>query len=278
MGTIVLAASETAQARDYFVNPSGDNDAYPTVQSAVEAVVGQTATDRANIFIAPGKYVGRVSVGKPFVTFIGQGNAPADVTISFNGIQTQAATVSIHPTAVAFMARNVTFENSTPASSAFPALAVRCDADRAIFDNVRSLGYQDTLFLWSASRQYFRRYFIRGDVDFIFGNATAVFDRCTIESAKRGYITAADTLRTTANGLIFLDCELVNGGGAANNSVFLGRPWLHVPSVQMSSVIFIRTRMGSHITRVGWDPWDYLLPLSVNRDPYKIGRASCRER
>ena len=265
---LVLIAHSNAAARDYFVNPTGIDGAYPTVQSAVEAVEGQTEIERANIFIAPGKYVGRVSVDKPFVTFIGQGESPAAVVISFNGTQAQAATVSIHPSATAFMGRNLTFENSTPSSSDWQALAMRCDADRAIFDNVQLLGYQDTLLVWSMSRQYFREAFIRGDVDFIFGNATAVFDRCKIQSANRGYITAADTLRTTANGLIFLDCELLNGGGAANNSVFLGRPWLHTPAVQMSSVIFIRTRMGTHIARVGWDPWEYLLPPSVNRDPY----------
>ena len=274
---IVLGVQGDAIARDYFVNPSGADGAFPTVQSAVDAVAGQTEIDRANIFIAPAKYLGRVLVDKPFVTFIGQGEAPADVIISSNGTPTQTPvhtfneTVAIRIGATAFMARNLTFENSTPSSSSAQALALRCDADRAVFDNVRCLGYQDTLLVWSESRQYFRGSRIRGDVDFIFGNATAVFDRCTIESAargdQRGYITAADTRRTTANGLIFLDCDLVSSG-AASNSVFLGRPWLHLPSEQMSSVIFIRTRMGAHIARVGWDPWESVLPLSVNRDPY----------
>jgi pectin methylesterase-like acyl-CoA thioesterase len=264
-------------ARDYFVNPSGADGAFPTVQSAVDAVAGQTEIDRANIFIAPAKYVGRVSVDKPFVTFIGQGETPADVIISSNGTPTETPmqvfneTVAIPPSATAFMARNLTFENSTSISSSLKGLALRCDADRAIFDNVRCLGYQDTLLVWSQSRQYFRGSRIRGDVDFIFGNATAVFDRCTIESAprgdQRGYITAADTTRTTANGLIFLDCDLVSSG-AASNSVFLGRPWFYLPSEQMPSVIFIRARMGTHIAQAGWDPWDSLLPLSVNRDPY----------
>ena len=170
------------------------------------------------------------------------------------------------------MARNLTFENSTPDSSDWQALALRCDADRAIFDNVRFLGYQDTLFVWSSSRQYFRQSFISGDVDFIFGNATAVFDRCKIESTDRGYITAADTMRTTANGLIFLDCELVKGSRrrrttAANNSVFLGRPWLHIPRCKCrASFSFARGwgricagRLGS----VGFH-----LASSINRDPY----------
>lgn len=273
IGAILLGVPGSGSGRDYFVDPSGADGAFPTVQSAVDAVEGQTEIDRANIFIAPARYVERVSVDKPFVTFIGQGSAPAEVIISFNGTPTQSPvhtlneTVAIHPSATAFMARNLTFENSTPSSSSLPALALRCDADRAIFDNVHFLGYQDTLLVWSQSRQYFRGNFIRGDIDFIFGNATAVFDRCTIQSATRGYITAADTMRTTANGLIFLDCDLVSSG-AANNSVFLGRPWFYRPSEQMPSVIYIRTRMGAHIAPAGWEPWEFLLPLSVNRDPY----------
>jgi pectin methylesterase-like acyl-CoA thioesterase len=260
-------------ARDYFVDKTGANGAFLTVQSAVDAVTGQTEIDRANIFIAPGKYVERVAVEKPFVTFIGQGAAPAEVIISFNLTTGQEGdfgeSVSIRESATAFMARNVTFENSTPDSSPIQALALRCDADRAVFDNVWFLGYQDTLLVWNMTRQYFRKSWISGDVDFIFGNATAVFDRCTIESNGPGYITAADTTRTTANGLIFLDCQLVNGfGRAPNNSVFLGRPWFYSPQVQMPSVIFIRTRMDPHIKRAGWDPWDSLLNPSINRDPY----------
>ena len=59
---IIALASEAERGRDYFVNPSGADGAFPTVQSAVDAVAGQTEIDRANIFIAPGKYVERVTV------------------------------------------------------------------------------------------------------------------------------------------------------------------------------------------------------------------------
>ena len=176
------------------------------------------------------------------------------------------------------MARNLTFENSTPDRNVGPALALNSQADRAIFDNVRCLGYQDTLLVDGMARQYFRNSFITGDTDFIFGNATAVFDRCTIESTDYGYITAASTARVTANGLVFLDCSLVQGSdrnllvddgtSAPANSVFLGRPWFASPSEQMPSVIYIRTRMGPHITGAGWDPFDYLLDPVINRDPY----------
>lgn len=281
---VLCLAPVVTRARDYFVNPSGADGAYPTVQSAVDAVTGQSETDRANIFIAPGKYVERVLVDKPFVTFIGQGAAPSNVIISANGTPVSipkfsfGETVSIAGEATAFMARNLTFENSTPDHNATQALALGSSADRSIFDNVRCLGYQDTLYVDGMARQYFRKSFVTGDADFIFGNATAVFDRCTIESTDFGYITAASTERVTANGFVFLDCSLVKGSdrnpavddgtSAGNNSVFLGRPWFFAPSEQMPSVILIRTRMSTHILRAGWDPWDYLLNPSINRDPY----------
>ena len=277
---MVLGAPGSGHGRDYFVDPSRPNDAFPTVQSAVDAVTGQTEIDRANIFIAPGKYLERVSVDKPFVTFLGQGATPANVTISSNGTPTQTPvssyneTVTIHSSATAFMARNLTFENSTPHSSRHQGVALACHTDRAIFDGARFVGYQDTLFVWSTRRQYFRNSFITGDADFIFGNATAVFDRCTIESTAGGFITAADTRRETANGLIFLDCKLVKGTSrhegttAPNSSVFLGRPWFNTPSEQMPSVIYIRTRMGTHIKAVGWDPWDTMMNPAIDRDPY----------
>jgi pectinesterase len=274
-----LAPSRGLQASDYFVNPAGSNGAFPTVQSAVDAVAGQTAIDRANIFIAPARYVERVAVDKPFVTFIGQGATPADVNISFNTPQifpVLGETISIGDSATAFMARNLTFENSTPDHNVTQALAVAAFADRAIFDNVRFLGYQDTLLVDGRARQYFRSSFVTGDADFIYGDATAVFDRCTIESTDRGWITAADTARVTANELIFLDCKLVGGTDrnpgddgtfAPSNSVFLGRPWLLSPSQQMPSVTYIRTRMGPHIARAGWDPWNEILNPAFDRDP-----------
>src|SRR2546423_5705947 len=173
---LVCLAPQLARARDYFVDPSGANGAYPTVQSAVDAVTSQTEIDRANIFIAPGKYVARVAVEKPFVTFMGQGAGPTEVILSFNATPTGNGvlneTVSILPSATAFMARNLTFDNTKPDSSPINALALACDADRAIFDNVRFLGFQDTLFVWSMTRQYFRKSWITGDAAFIFGNAT----------------------------------------------------------------------------------------------------------
>lgn len=280
----LLIGTSSARATDYLVDPSNPN-AYATVQEAVDAVSGQDQFNRANIFIAPGVYQEIVVVEKPYVSFIGIGDSADATTISFSrafvpGGFGYGQVVEIQDTAVAFMARNLSFENSLPDRNISAGLAVRCAADRAIFDNVRVLGYQDTLFLDERSRQYFRDSFVTGDSDFIFGDATAVFNNCTIESTDTGFITAANTNRATANGFVFLDCALVPGRDrnpavddnttAGPATVFLGRPWLWWDPQTMSSVIFIRTKMGPHIRPAGWDPWNDPVPgvnSNVDRDP-----------
>ena len=278
---LLLAMTSAAWATDYYVDPSSAN-AYPNVQAAVDAVSGQSEFDRANIFIAPGSYHELVSVGEPYISFIGTGATPDATRIVFSKRWSSGGqVVEIQSAATAFMARNITIENSLPDQNVAPGLAVRSDADRTVFDNVRFLGYQDTLFVETNSRQYFRNCFITGDADFIFGDATAVFDHCTIESTDYGWITAADTDRTTANGLVFLDCSLVSGRDrnpsvddnttAGPRTVYLGRPWLWWEPRTMSSVIFIRTKMGPHIIPAGWDPWNETgvpgVNPNVDRDP-----------
>src|SRR5207237_6251122 len=132
-----------------YCEPS-DWGAYATVQEAVDAVGGQSEFNRANIFIAPGMYREAVSVAKPYVSFIGTGDSPAATKITFPGVLGSGPSfwgpaLEIQSAATAFMARDITFENSVPDKNLTAAVATRSAADRAIFDNVRFLGYQDTL-------------------------------------------------------------------------------------------------------------------------------------
>lgn len=260
-----------ATAADYYVDPNL-NGAYPTIQRAVDAVSGQSELARANIFIAPGIYSEAVVIDKPFVSLIGQGDSREATRISqarlpIDGAASDAGEVlSVRAGATGFMARNLAVENTTPAKLETGALAIRSSADRVIFDHVGVYGYHDTLYLDGMARQYFRDCFISGSVDFIFGDATAVFEHCQIESTYPGDITAANTRRATANGLVFLDCSLVAGVDRDPNldgltplwdgSVFLGRPWMWYDQSVMPSVAFIRTAMGPHIAYAGWDPWN----------------------
>ncbi|GEO06102.1 pectinesterase [Adhaeribacter aerolatus] len=146
-----------------------------------------------------------------------------------------------------FVAENLTIRNT--AGRVGQAVALHVEGDRVIIRNCRLLGNQDTLYTATAdSRQYYQDCYIEGTTDFIFGEATAVFQNCTIHSLTNSYITAASTTPEQAFGYVFFDCELTAAPEA--QKVFLGRPWR-----PYAKTVFIRTRMGNHIVPAGWDNW-----------------------
>lgn len=141
-------------------------------------------------------------------------------------------------------------ENLTVRNTAGPvgqAVALHMEGDRCEVVNCDILGHQDTLYT-AKGRQYFRNCFIEGTTDFIFGEATAVFSKCTIRSLRNSYITAASTGKHQAFGYVFFDCKLTAAEGV--DHVYLGRPWR-----PFAKTVFITTEMGKHIAREGWDPW-----------------------
>jgi pectinesterase len=180
-----------------------------------------------------------------------------------------------------FFAENITFENSAgDGDTAGQAIAVSVDADRAVFKKCRFLGCQDTLYtgpmpgnpvpvgvnpmhpfagysdfnILRTFRQYYENCFIRGDIDFIFGSARAVFNRCTIFSNDRklpvnGYVSAASTYSNEKYGYLFLNCDLISD--APPGTVYLGRPWK-----KTAKTVFINCSMENHIIREGWHDWD----------------------
>lgn len=258
---MLLAASGALYAADYHVDPGSGPNTYTTIQAALDAVTNQSASERANILITPGTYNEELEISKPYVSLVGLGDAADQVAIVGGGQGIGEPGVNVKGGATGFMATNLTFENPLPDHVA-QGLAIRSSADKAAFQNVRFLGYQDTILVDNNSRQYFKDVFITGDTDFIFGNATAVFDHATIQSTDGGYVTAAATDPSTANGLVFLDCTLVPGTARTgspptspgDNEVYLGRPWQWDRGT-MPSTIFIRTKMGEHIRTVGWNDW-----------------------
>lgn len=113
-------------------------------------------------------------------------------------------------------------------------------------------------------RQYYYQCFIRGDIDFIFGSATAYFEECEINSQKTdsdpiainpadqkiyGYITAASTPEGQEYGYIFSRCRLT--GDCPPNSVYLGRPWRN-----LAKTVFLECELGEHIRTEGWHDWN----------------------
>lgn len=146
-----------------------------------------------------------------------------------------------------FSAENLTIRNT--AGRVGQAVALHVEGDRCVIRNCKLLGNQDTLYAGTeGSRQLYKDCFIEGTTDFIFGEATVVFDSCVIRSLINSYITAAATRPGHAFGFVFLDCRLI--ADTAAKHVFLGRPWR-----PYARVVYIRTEMGPQIAPVGWDNW-----------------------
>lgn len=146
-----------------------------------------------------------------------------------------------------FMAENITFVNS--AGPVGQAVALYVDADRAVFKNCKFLGNQDTMYLGGEnSRQYFVDCYIEGTTDFIFGPATALFERCTIRCKTNSYITAANTPKGKKFGFVFLNCKVL--ADSSVNKVYLGRPWR-----AYSNTVFIRCELPKAIAPEGWNNW-----------------------
>ncbi len=145
-----------------------------------------------------------------------------------------------------FEAANITFENTHGPGT--QAVALMIHSDRAVFEKCRFLGWQDTLYA-ASGRQYYRDCFIEGHVDFIFGNAAAVFENCEIHSRGQGYITAQSRVTPDADtGFVFIHCKITGENTA--KGVFLGRPWR-----PYARVVYIDCWLGEHIRPEGWNNW-----------------------
>jgi len=223
---------------------------FPTIQRAVDHAP-PSGTGRLILEIRPGTYRERVSVpqDRPRVTFLGKDASSTVISGSMSAATAGGTFFSstVNVQGAEFEAENITFENSYGVGS--QAVALHIYSDRAVFRRCRFSGWQDTLYA-ALGRQYYVDCFIEGHVDFIFGNASAVFDRCEIHSRGDGYIAAES--RTTADGsggFVFYQCKLT--GENTVHNVYLGRPWR-----PYSRVVYIDCWMGGHIRPEGWNNWD----------------------
>ncbi|OBQ52214.1 pectate lyase [Tamlana sp. s12] len=147
-----------------------------------------------------------------------------------------------------FIAKNLTIKNS--AGPVGQAIALSVNANRCYFENCKLLGFQDTLYTSGEGyKQYFKNCYIEGSTDFIFGEATVLFDACQIHSKTNSYITAASTPQGEDFGYVFKNCKLT--ADANLDAVYLGRPWrLHAKTV------FLYCELGSQILPLGWHNWN----------------------
>ena len=220
-----------------------------TISEAIERVPINNSK-RFVIAIKPGLYREQVRIpaNKPFISFIGTDAAKTVLTFSISNKEA-GSTSAAYATYIGghdFYAENITFENSFGAGS--QAVAVLTESDRAMFKKCRFLGFQDTLYAKNG-RQLFVDCYIEGHVDFIFGQAAAVFENCDIHSKGDGYLTAPMRfLVDEPAGFVFNKCHLT--GENIKAGVYLGRPWR-----DFGRTVFLATEMGEHIRPEGWHHW-----------------------
>ncbi|CAJ2628755.1 unnamed protein product [Trifolium pratense] len=214
------------------------------------------------IYIKAGVYAEYVEVNKHMtnVVFVGEGGKKSVITGNKNfidGINTyRTATVAIQGDH--FTAINMGFENSAGPHK-HQAVALRVQGDKSIFFNCSMDGYQDTLYVHTM-RQFYRDCTISGTIDFVFGNALAVFQNCKFVVRKP---MSNQQCIVTAQGRKekFQPSAIIIQGGSIvsdpefypvrfDNKAYLARPWKN-----FSRTIIMDTFIDDLIQPDGYLPW-----------------------
>lgn len=275
---------------------SPEASASGTFHSVTEAIDSIPSTNQTPVCIeiAPGFYHEKIILDKPFVTLVGTGQTPAETIISYDDFAYdrmsdgskrgtfRSYTLFAHASDITL--KNLTIENASGDSQTHgQAIALYAECDRFMVDSCRLLGHQDTLFTGPLppkeiepngfvgptqfaprinGRHYYRNCYICGDIDFIFGSATAYFEQCTLESLRRstpaeydadipeGYVTAASTPEGQRYGYVFFQCDFTSHD-CPSASVYLGRPWR-----DFAKTVLIDCTLGTHIHPAGFHDWN----------------------
>ncbi|MCG7210071.1 pectinesterase family protein [Streptomyces arenae] len=233
---------------------------YRTVQDAINAVPADG--NPHTIVVNKGTYHEVVNVPSNLtnLTIKGATGNPEDVNITYGNAHgmTNPATSQPYGTdgsaTATFKPTNLRVQDLTITNSFDPsqhpeidqfstqAVALLARGDRQVYTNVRLIGRQDTVEVKSPvatdqTRQYFRNVYVQGSIDFIFGNATAVFDHANIGLASwpGGTITAPNTDQAKQYGILITNSTISSSAGA--NTMYLGRPWHSTTTAQPQAVI-----------------------------------------
>ena len=274
----VLASGVACAAAKPAVTVAADGSGqFKTVQEAVDSA-GDTGVV---VHIAPGVYREKLHITQNGVELIGTGKKPEDVVLTYDDSAKSAGGTgksgSVNVSGDNFLAENLTIQNDWEKKNArlgegSQAVALLITGDREVLRHVRLLGYQDTLYAASktchqdadqkaaeasgqpchASRQLFEDCYIEGHVDYIFGDAKAVFNRCELHGMTHTIVTITAQSKLYPledSGYLFLHCTIT--ADAAVDKLSFGRPWR-----AYAKVYFVDTAVkGAALDPPGWMEW-----------------------
>ncbi|XVF66186.1 hypothetical protein PTKIN_Ptkin10aG0015100 [Pterospermum kingtungense] len=255
-----LLAETPATIKPNVVVAKDGSGKYSTIQQALNEVPKKNTAPFV-IYIKAGIYNEQVTVDKhkENVVFIGDGPTKTRITGRKNyaeGTKTyHSATVGFD--AMNFMAKDIGFENSAGPMK-HQAVALRVTGDKALFYNCHMDGYQDTLYAHS-HRQFYRDCTITGTIDFIFGDAAAVFQNCQLIVRKpmdnqACMVTAqGKSENREVSGTVIQNCTITGAPDFPKGKIkaYLGRPWK-----ELSKTIIMQSQIDDLIVPEGWSPWN----------------------
>lgn len=275
----IINHDELLEIQDTFTVAADGSAQFRTVQAAIDAV--PIDGNRYTIVIAKGTYNETITVPKGMsnLTIKGATGKAADVVVTFDRahgyLKPDGTKYGTEGSAVAsFKAPNLRVESLTIQNTFDPddhpevnefetqAVALAATGDRQVYTNVRLISTQDTVLTKSPvatdrTRQYFRNAYVAGNIDFLFGNATAVFDRSTLHVWPHtgGTIVAPNTDQAVKYGLLITNSKVVSSMAA--NTFYLGRPWHNTTTASPQAVIR-ETELPAGITTA--QPWTDMTP------------------
>lgn len=225
-----------------------------TNKDSINAVLSQMKP-YDELELAPGLYNEKVVVNTPNIKIYGLDKEKTIVSYDDYYLRTMkdhAECNTFRTYTMQVNSNNVTLENFTIENRAIPstkygqAVALYVSGDNFIAKDMIIKSEQDTLFTAPLPKDLQERYIgflpdkvrtsgpsrqkylhcdIFGDVDFIFGGATALFKDCNIHCLnKRGYVAAPSHDESLKYGYLFKNCNII-GSHDQDVDYYLARPW-----------------------------------------------------
>ncbi|XP_076930991.1 pectinesterase-like [Bidens hawaiensis] len=263
----LLQANDTA-VYDLVVAKDGSGN-FTTIIDALNAAPNMSTT-RFVIYVKAGAYYEYLDIDsrKTMIMLVGEGIGKTTIkgnrSVVDGWTTFRSATVAV--TGTNFIAKGITFENFA-GTAKHQAVALRSNSDFSVFYQCSFIGYQDTLYVHSF-RQFYRECDIYGTIDFIFGNAAVVFQKCNLYARKpdlnqKNLFTAQGRDDPNQNtGISLIECKIAAGSELIPNQTmfksYLGRPWR-----EYSRTVVMRSYIGDLIDPAGWLEWSGNYSLST---------------
>nr|XP_043635687.1 pectinesterase-like [Erigeron canadensis] len=264
----LLQASVNETVYDLVVAKDGSGN-FTTIGDALNASPNMSTT-RFVIYIKAGAYYEYLEIDsrKPMIMLVGDGIGKTLIkgnrSVVDGWTTFRSGTVAV--VGNNFIAKGITFENYAGTVKR-QAVALRSGSDFSVFYQCSFVAYQDTLYVHSF-RQFYRECDIYGTIDFVFGNAAVVFQKCNLyarqpEPNQRNLFTAQGRDDPNQNtGISLLECKIAAGSELVPNQTmfksYLGRPWR-----VYSRTVVMRSYIGDLIDPAGWLEWSGDFALST---------------